>query len=280
MGTSLIHLSRYTNIIEMMRMAFTDTQPFWDPLLHLWNQKSQGNANHQPEHTAPTPSLKVRQELKKPAVQGDTGQHPMSDMITVVRQLENDVAAYVCHNELRERVRNFVLDAFLRLAGRNDVEGIIINSHSNGTVVALDILRDLPPFAARKVRGLITAGSPLRKYTNFFTWGEQMSTIPRIEQWVNFLDLKDPVADPLAPDSSWKRNTPTTGHMTGLYKTLDPVTGKIDDMFIDDREVDNLKNSCAGGLQAHNYWDNKTQFVQPVSTILKELVSTPAVSQH
>ncbi len=280
LGTSLIHLPRYANVTEMARMAFADTQPLWDQLLHLWNQKTQSNANV-PDHTAPTPSLKVRKEFKKQAHQSGNGQqHPLSDMITVLRQLENDVAAYVCHNELRERVRNFVLDAFLRLAGREDVEGIIINSHSNGTVVALDILRDLPPFAARKVLGLITAGSPLRKYSDFFTWGENMSTIPKIEQWVNFLDPRDPVADPLAPDSSWKRGMadPKPELLTGLYKTLDPVSGEISPMKIDDREVDNLKNSKGGGLQAHNYWDNKLQFVQPVSAILKELAGIPVVS--
>jgi hypothetical protein len=274
LGTSLMHLPHYANVTETVRMAFADTQPLWDQLLHLWNQKTQGNAN-QPDHTAPTPSLNVRKELKKQASpNGDGQQNPLSDMITVLRQLENDVAAYVCHNELRERVRNFVLDAFMRLAGRDDVEGIIINSHSNGTIVALDILRDLPPFAARKVLGLITAGSPLRKYTDFFTWGENMSTIPKIEQWVNFLDPRDPVADPLAFDSLWKRGMPEPAHPTGLYKALDPVSGQISPMTIDDREVDNLKNSSGGGLQAHNYWDNKAQFVQPVSTILKELAGT------
>ncbi|HEY5003728.1 MAG TPA: hypothetical protein VII61_11285 [Ktedonobacteraceae bacterium] len=280
LGTSLIHLPRYANVAETVRMAFADTQPLWDQLLHLWNQKTQGNANTNiPDHTAPTPSLNVRKELKKQAPPSGNGQqNPLSDMITVLRQLENDVAAYVCHNELRERVRNFVLDAFLRLAGRDDVEGIIINSHSNGTIVALDILRDLPPFAARKVLGLITAGSPLRKYTDFFTWGENMSTIPKIEQWVNFLDPRDPVADPLAFDSSWKRGMAESGHLTGLYKTLDPVSGQISPMAIDDRKVDNLKNSSGGGLQAHNYWDNKVQFVQPVSTILKELAGSKALA--
>ncbi len=281
LSRSLLHLPHYANVTEMVRMAFADTLPLWDQLLQLWNNKTSNTKAL--DHTTPTPSLTIRSEFKKHAVHsGDGQQHPLSGMIAVLRQLENDVAAYVCHNELRERVRNFVLDAFLRLASRDDVEGIIINSHSNGTVVALDILRDLPPFAARKVLGLITAGSPLRKYTDFFTWGEHMSTIPSIEQWVNFLDPKDPVADPLAPDSSWKRGTPKPHTLTGLYKTLDPASGEISPMKIDDREVDNLKNSSGGDLQAHNYWDNKEQFVQPLSTIVKDLASSNSLvlSEH
>jgi hypothetical protein len=28
-----------------------------------------------------------------------------------------------------------------------------------------------------------------------------------------------------------------------------------------DRQVDNLAHSFGGGLQAHNYWDNKAEFI-------------------
>jgi hypothetical protein len=281
---SALHLPQYAHVTEMVRLAFADTQPLWDQLLHLWNNQSlttsQPSQSSMP--TTAKPSLAIRKELQKQtAHSGDGQQHPLSGLIAILRQLENDVAAYVCHNELRERVRNFVLDAFLRLACRDDVEGIVINSHSNGTVVAIDILRDLPPFAAKKVLGLITAGSPLRKYTDFFSWGEYMSTIPRIEKWMNFLDPKDPVADPLAPDSSWKRGDPLPDPLTGLYKALDPVSGDVYPMKIKDIEVDNLKNSYGGGLQAHNYWDNTAEFVKPLSDLLQEYASrvTPLVSQ-
>ncbi len=271
-GMSALHLPHYANVAEMIRTAFADTQPLWDQLLHLWNNQS---LPHAQTSTSAKPSLSIRKELQKHTAQsGDGQQHPLSGMIAVLRQLENDVAAYVCYNEIRERVRNFILDAFLRLACRDDVEGIVINSHSNGTVVALDILRDLPPFAAKKVNGLITAGSPLRKYTDFFSWGEHMSTIPKIERWINFLDPKDPVADLLAPDASWKRGDPLPASiLTGLYKALDPTTGEISPMTIEDHKVDNLAHSRSGGLQAHNYWDNEPEFVKPLADLLQEYAS-------
>ncbi len=186
------------------------------------------------------------------------------------QQLEDDVAGYVCHNEMRERVRSFVLDAILRLACRDDVEGIVLNTHSNGTVVAIDVLRTLPPFAAKKVLALVTAGSPLRKYIDFFTWGQHLATIPRIGRWINFYDEQDPVGDPLAPVACWQRGTPPTD-LTGLFKALDPNTGIISNLEIKDRVVDNITNSTGGGLQAHNYWDNEIDFVRPLAALLKEI---------
>jgi hypothetical protein len=277
---SALNLSHYASVLETIRLTFADTQPFWDHLLHLWDNQ----ALDQPQASAPAkaaPSLKVRRDLHPHAAPSENG-HTLHGLIAVLRQLENDVAAYVCHNEQRERVRGFVLDALLRLASRDDVEGIVINSHSNGTVVALDVLRDLPPFAAKKVLGFVTAGSPLRKYSDFFNWGQHMSTIPRIEKWLNFLDPKDPVADPLAPDASWKRGKPQTKKiLTGLYKALDPNTGEVFPMKIDDREVDNLTHSIGGGLQAHNYWDNEPQFVKPLGDLLCEFARrmAPVASQ-
>jgi hypothetical protein len=194
--------------------------------------------------------------------------------MTILRQLENDVAAYVCHNEMRERVRGFVCEALLRLACRNDVAGIVINAHSNGTVIALDTLPHMPPFAARKIRLVITAGSPLRKYTDFFNWGQYLAMVPRLAQWLNFLDPKDPFADPLAPDACWVGGTPLQPQiMTGLYKGLDPNTGNIYRIPIRDITVDNLKHSPAGGLQAHNSWDNEVEFVDILAHILKQEVT-------
>jgi hypothetical protein len=278
-GMTMLHLSQYASVVETMRLTFADTQPFWDHLLHLWDNQ----ALDHPQATAlAQPSLKVRRDLHPHATAPGENEHALHGLIAVLRQLENDVAAYVCHNEQRERVRGFVLDALLRLASRDDVEGIVINSHSNGTVVALDVLRDLPPFAAKKILGLVTAGSPLRKYSDFFNWGEHMSTIPRIEKWLNFLDPKDPVADPLAPDASWKRGKPQTEEiLTGLYKALDPNTGEVFPMKIGDYEVDNLTHSIGGGLQAHNYWDNEPQFVKPLGDLLREfaLRTTPVANQ-
>jgi hypothetical protein len=36
-----------------------------------------------------------------------------------------------------------------------------------------------------------------------------------------------------------------------------------------DKPVDNVANSSGGGLRAHNYWDNREEFVPALATILR-----------
>ena len=248
---------RYATLEGLLHMIYSDVQPF---LPHHLADNQVLSASLRPRRD---PGFKTTRAVQ---------QQPASQ--SLMQQLEDDVAAYVCHNEMRERVRSFVLDAILRLAYRDDVDGIVLNAHSNGTVVATDILRVLPPFAARKVLALVTAGSPLRKYTDFFTWGQHLATIPQIDRWINFYDEKDPVGDPLAPAACWRRGTTPTD-LTGLLKALDPTTGVISNLHIEDRVVDNVTHSAGGSLPAHNYWDNESEFVQPLAALLKEMVSCP-----
>jgi hypothetical protein len=254
-----VSLGHYTHVAHLVRTTFLDTEPLWRNLLSPTITTSKSTSLRK----RLDPGFKQRQAIPQHIQQPD-------GLMTILRQLENDVAAYVCHNEMRERVRDFVSEALLRLACRNDVAGIVINAHSNGTVIALDILHHLPPFAARKIRTLITAGSPLRKYTDFFNWGQYLTMVPRLAHWLNFLDPKDPVADPLVPDAHWVGGTSLQPDiMTGLYKGLDPDTGAIYRIPIQDIMVDNLKYSLAGGLQAHNYWDNEVEFVAMLADVLQ-----------
>jgi hypothetical protein len=101
--------------------------------------------------------------------------HPAGLMGTLLK-IEDDVCAYVCRNDLRERIRSFVREALLRIVARDDVERVVINSHSNGSVIGFDALRSFPRPALEKVRGFVTAGSPLRKYAELFTWGFESGT--------------------------------------------------------------------------------------------------------
>src|SRR5205085_85323 len=87
-------------------------------------------------------------------------------------------------------------DALLRLCFREDVTSIVVNAHSQGTILAYDVLRILPPIAAAKVQGFVTAGSPLRKYADLFYWGTDAGSLCHVP-WTNFWDDTDPVADPL-----------------------------------------------------------------------------------
>ncbi|MGI8554478.1 MAG: hypothetical protein ACR2PL_27365, partial [Dehalococcoidia bacterium] len=251
------------------RMAFTDIESLL--------------AHGQPASDTASPSLRVRTDapsaspgfhlpfLHRP--QASTEPDP-TGVLATIRNLENDVATYVSRNDLRERVRGFVREALLRIVSRDDVAGVVINSHSNGTVVAFDVLRDLPPFLAAKIRWFVTAGSPLRKYTELFNWGTESGSLHAVGGWTNFWDRKDPVADPLAPPGAWRRGDtiPPAGEQTSLYQSVDPDTSTTTWMPIEDREVDNISHSGGGGLPAHNYWDNDHEVVEPLAQIMQRLL--------
>jgi hypothetical protein len=191
--------------------------------------------------------------------------------LAVVQALADDVASYVCRNDLRERLRGFVQDALTRLTAREDVTTIVFNTHSQGTVLAFDVLtRYAPP----KIRALVTAGSPLRKYVDLFSWGNRVGLIrdlvDREWYWLNVYDQRDPVADPLR-DPDWRvgdpppaPNAPTLFRVYRPTQPLDQTT----DCPVTDEIVDNVAHS-GGGLPAHNYWDNDQQFIPLLADLLK-----------
>jgi hypothetical protein len=201
-----------------------------------------------------------------------------------VRALQDDVATYVTRNDLRERVRDFVEDALLLLIDRDDISGVVINAHSQGTVLCWDVLCRLP-FSAwaadddprtRLFRHFVTAGSPIRKYVDMFAWGDQVGELAAALApvggltWHNFCDPHDPVADPLNPPAAWRPGDPWD-------QSSDPEAGllvarstnrKIWHVPIADVPVDNVKYSSGGGLQAHDYWNNEEQFVPALAALL------------
>lgn len=261
-------LERYASLIGLGQMLMEDVTSM---LAH----RAPANAP-----TAPPASLRVRTDVALPSRQGITGQqHDPTGLQANVRQLEDDVAAYVCRNDLRSRVRGFVREALLRLVYRPDIESIVVNSHSNGTVIGFDVLRELPYYSMPKLKTFITAGSPLRKYSDLFWWGNDIGSVQSIPQWLNYWDVKDPVADPLAPSQEWRHGMDPAwaqGQM-GLYGAANPDTAVISPCTVHDQLIDNVKNSPAGGLQAHNYWDNEPEFVTPLAAMLQQLAaSTPA----
>jgi hypothetical protein len=227
------------------------------------------------------PSLRKRGDLKKPPSPGGSG------LGTVLWGVINDTCAYICENDLRTRVRGFVWEALVRLAGRDDVEAVVINAHSQGTVIALDALSDLEPEVGQQVQALVTAGSPLRKYVDLFAWGDRLSRpvrLPWQEAWINFWDPADPAADPLRPPPSWKAGArpDLRGPQPTLFKALDPNWGNALPVWVRDVEVSNTKWSTGGGLQAHNYWDNTHDYIPKLADFLVSVVSAapqpPSVS--
>jgi hypothetical protein len=271
LARTIANLRRYGHAGTLVKTLYLDLiQPL---LKRLWAKVS-GHPLYDP--SVAVPSLRVREDNQKNATgKGSAPRHP-SGFMAILRQLENDVAAYICDNGSRQRVRSFVLDALLRLASRDDVAGIILNTHSNGTLIGLDVVQELPPLAAKKIRAIITAGSPIRKYVDLFTWGEYLALEPKItpwlEQWWNFYDERDIVADQLRPWAGWKRGMePTEKQLNGIYQAASPG-GEIIPVLIKDIQVNNVKNSPVGGIPAHNYWDNTEEFIPQVAELVRNVV--------
>jgi hypothetical protein len=254
-------LGHYASVVAALRLVVGDA----------WAALHEGGGGAAP---VPSPSLRPRDDAltarqhhlaallhRKPASSGALG---------VVRTLEDDVVAYVCRNDLRESIRRFIAEALRRLLARPDVAGVVVNAHSQGTVGSFDVLRLYPSDTLAGVRGFVTAGSPLRKYADLFSWGNNSGGL-QSTTWLNFWDEKDPVADPLSPPDAWHYgsppDSPPPGEL-GLFYALDG-DGKQVTVTVTDIEVNNLENSSGGGLQAHNYWDNKEQFITRLAELLK-----------
>jgi hypothetical protein len=254
-------LGHYASVVGALRLVVGDA----------WAALHEGGGGAAP---VPSPSLRPRDDAltarqhhlaallhRKPASSGALG---------VVRTLEDDVVAYVCRNDLRESIRRFIAEALRRLLARPDVAGVVVNAHSQGTVGSFDVLRLYPSDSLAGVRGFVTAGSPLRKYADLFSWGNNSGGLQSIT-WLNFWDEKDPVADPLSPPDAWHYggppDSPPPGEL-GLFYALDG-DGKQVPVTVTDIEVNNLENSSGGGLQAHNYWDNKEQFITQLAGLLE-----------
>lgn len=229
------------------------------------------------------PSLRVRSDTTGMRAAVAAGKEPIPStkppdggLGATILQLENDVCAYVCRNDLRSRVRGFVREALFRLCARNDVRWVIVNAHSQGTVVAFDVLSGLPPTAAAKIPVLYTFGSPLRKYLDLFAWGNDVGILNG-SQWINVWDTADPVADPLKPGPSWKAGmrVPYPPMPPTLFRYRSPDGGNPSDVRnLADYPVDNLaKPEVGGGLRAHNYWDNVEDVVGPLATNLSRWVT-------
>jgi hypothetical protein len=263
---SLFSASHYAHAAGLLHLALTDIQAM---------------IGHRSAANALIASSRPRTDLASRSARhvGQATPSPSPGLMSALRNLEDDVACYVCHNEERERVRSFVSEALLRLATRDDVDAIVFNTHSNGTVVALDVMRRLPPVAGAKIKAFITAGSPLRKYVDLFHWGQQIECLNPIKPWYNFWDECDPVADPLEPPINWRRDDELVSpYGTKLFSLVDPNSDLSSPIEVTDIKVDNVHNSSGGGLQAHNYWDNEDQFVKQLAAIVRAIANNHAAT--
>lgn len=170
------------------------------------------------------------------------GAHPLTALV-------DHVGGYVTRNVLRERVRVFVRDAVTRLAAREDVKTIVLNTHSNGTVIAFDVLPRIWPEQARKLGLYVTAGSPLRKYVHLLSWGNEVENWPDVK-WINYYDIDDPVADQLQPPLDIRVTGNAGMGGSGLFVGYAPADRKP---TVVDQRVSNVD----ANRDAHNYWGNQ-----------------------
>ena len=164
-------------------------------------------------------------------------------------------------------MRGFVQEALQKLLEHPQVDVIVVNAHSQGTVLCWDVLCRLPLFDdklgwTKRIPVFVTAGSPVRKYVDVFSWGHRVGQMAAFKHgelaWRNYYDPCDPVADALDP-------TPLVA--------VDRGSGIECHFPIADHRISNVEHSSGGGLQAHDYWNNETEFVAPLGELLHELVA-------
>jgi len=181
-------------------------------------------------------------------------------------------------------VRDFVEDALLLLTDRDEISGLVINAHSQGTVLCWDVLCRLPFSSwartqdrrAGLFRHFVTAGSPIRKYVDMFAWGDQVGELAAALDpigsliWHNFCDPHDPVADPLNPPAHWRPGDAwdLPPEPDGGLLVARDADGAVRHVPIADAPVGNTEYSSGGGLQAHDYWNNEEQFIPALAALL------------
>jgi hypothetical protein len=185
----------------------------------------------------------------------DGGAHPAAltfgagDLLEFIKKklaigedLISDVGNYVARNGVRTAVQEILHEALGDSAGALDNQALIV-SHSQGTIISYDVLRQ----AGRNYAGLrtwITMGSPLRKYLAFpLQWGAAQLSVPDGLRWLNLYDKRDIVGKDLAGAVDWQHPQP-----------IDVV-------------VDNVKNASS----FHDHWANP-QVVKAVAIEIRKLV--------
>jgi hypothetical protein len=242
----------------------------------LWRLYQQDRAAILPLSSESPPEIHVRRDIERRTVlrrkRVDWLKQPDSRNIDTVAQLEDDVAMYVYSRRMHDKVEDFVTEVLQRLLQRGDISTLVINAHSQGSVVSFDVLQGMGTHQLDRIGAFVTAGSPLRKYVDFFGVNRDLAGAGEVP-WLNFFDRLDPVADPLEPPIEWRPMTDPAAHpgQFGLFRRR-RGGGFVALAHLRDRAVDNVQYSSGGGMQAHAYWDNRKQFVPALVKVLQGLI--------
>jgi len=108
----------------------------------------------------------------------------------------SQVAAYLFSSDIYNAVQTRMRDALNKALGMGDE--IVIASHSLGTVVAFDALKETA--GNSNVATLFTLGSPLSKLRRLSIRTGDLGAIPgSVGEWLNLYDSTDPIANALGP---------------------------------------------------------------------------------
>ena len=132
----------------------------------------------------------------------------------------NDVANYVSNNAVRLAVQRRLSDRLFAVHGAYPNAPIILGSHSQGTIIAFDVLRlcgdQLPQLTT-----WVTMGSPLQWYLTFGRWGSGQLGIQPTLTWVNYYDRADTVGKALAGLVPWQAPQPQDTNVNNTGADLD-----------------------------------------------------------
>ncbi|MSP13387.1 MAG: hypothetical protein EXR62_10585 [Chloroflexi bacterium] len=176
-----------------------------------------------------------RQEIEAEAdpTQVDFG---LVDSAAIIADLVTDVMGYVFDSRLQADIQQLLKDILAKATA--DYDETILVSHSLGTVVAFDVLRQNAD--RYKISKFITMGSPLRKLVRLGRRSSGLGAINHstVPLWRNLYDTTDPVANPIGPA------------FPGY---------PIEDVFID---------VATAPLPSHDYWRN-SQVLQMIADTLR-----------
>ncbi len=118
--------------------------------------------------------------------------------VNAIASLTKDITLYLFDSTVAAKVRARVTAAFDRAAGR--FEEIVVFSHSLGTVIAFDALKECAD-QYRQFSYWFTAGSPLAKLRRIGMRNDELGAIrtDTVRHWFNLYDTTDIIADVLGP---------------------------------------------------------------------------------
>lgn len=121
---------------------------------------------------------------------------PAQFLAEVIATDLNQIAGYLFSSKLYMAVQKRMREALNQALGMGDE--IVIASHSLGSVVAFDMLREVAD--AANVTTFFTLGSPLSKLRRLNLRTADLGAIPgNVGEWLNLYDTTDPVANALGP---------------------------------------------------------------------------------